>query len=109
MSNKVEYVEVSSVNVRGLKDTLKCKDVLHYFEKNCNSNIICLQDTHWIKDDFRKINSIWNNPLYLNGQKTNARGVAILFKSNFEFKVLEEYADTVGNLIQLDILIDNDE
>ena len=108
MPSGIEYIEVSSVNTRGLQDIIKCKDVLHYLDKNCNSNIICLQDTHWTNNDLRKINAIWNNPLYINGQKSNARGVAILFKSNFEFKILETYADDLGNLIQLDILIENE-
>ena len=108
MPNNIEYIEVSSANVRGLKDPNKCRDVLQYYKENCKSNIICLQDTHWTNDDFRKINAIWNNPIYINGQKSNARGVAILFKSNFEFKILETNIDSLGNLIQLDILIENE-
>ena len=32
-------------------------------------------------------------------KKTNARGVAILFKSDFEYQILSSYKDTDGNVI----------
>ena len=95
------------MNCRGLKNEQKKNDVLDYL-KNTDSNIICLQDTHWVSEDSRNIRSIWNNPCYIHGSKTNARGVAILINKNFEHKVLNMINDEVGNFLLLDIKINND-
>ena len=43
----------------------------------------------------------------MSAGKSDARGVAILFNNNFEFKVTGETKDCLGNLIVLDILIEN--
>ena len=77
MSVPDSSIVISSMNCRGLKNKQKKIDVLDYL-KNTDSNIICLQDTHWISEDSRHIRSIWNNICYIHGSKTNARGVAIL-------------------------------
>ena len=99
-----EGIVVSSVNCRGLRDLNKRADVIDYL-KQTPSNILCLQDTHWVKKDERNIQELWNNPGHINGGKTNARGVAILLKNNFEFTVLNTISDLEGNMIILDIKI----
>ena len=105
LKNKnVESIVVSSMNSRGLQDKLKHSDVLDYFN-NLDTNIICLQDTHWTEKDFKKIYKLWNNPIYLNGISTNSRGVCILFKSNFEFNVNTIIKDKDGNSITIDLTI----
>ena len=95
------------MNTRGARDLVKRKDLLNYLA-NIDSNIICLQDTHWLTEDFKDIYQTWNNPCQIHGTKTNSRGVAILFKSDFEFKVENTYTDDIGNLQTTDILINND-
>ena len=98
---------MSSVNCRGLRDVNKTNDVLDYLNKT-NSNIICLQDTHWLKTDEKKIRKIWNNPVFINGVTSNARGVAILLKDNFEFSILDTKMDENGNMLTLDMTISNE-
>ena len=53
-----------------------------------NTNIVCLQDTHWISSDRRSITAHWNNECFISEARTNARGVAILLKNNFEYQIL---------------------
>ena len=98
---------VLSVNCRGLRDIKKRTDVIEYL-KNTEANIICLQDTHWTKQDEREIRKLWNNDCYIHGTKTNARGVAVLFKNDFEHRVLEVETDNIGNMIYINIKINND-
>ena len=100
-------IVVLSANCRGLKSKLKRADVLHYLS-DLNSNIICLQDTHWMTKDEPDIRSIWNHPCYVHGFSNNSRGVAILLSKNFDCQVLSYFSDSVGNLQTLDIKISND-
>ena len=102
-----DVLVVSSVNCRGLQGLPKRRDVLDYISKQ-NSNIICLQDTHWLNSDEQMIHSQWNNPCYINGYNKSSRGTAILFKNNFEHKVLHYECDTSGNYQSIDLKISNE-
>ena len=70
-----------------------------------NANIICLQDTHWTKVDISSIKAIWGNICYIHGKRSNARGVVILIKGNFEYEVLASNFDVDGNYICLTLKI----
>ena len=100
-------IKVLSANCRGLQSDNKQRDVLNYL-KNLNADIICLQDTHWVPSDLRKIKSIWNHEILINGKETNSRGVAILFGNNFEYKILDKLQDDYGNVIAVNLNISND-
>ena len=51
------------------------------------------------------VRSIWKGDCILNGYSSNSRGVAILFNTNFEYKILSVHKDTEGNMISVDINI----
>ena len=74
--------------------------MISYF-KETNANIVCLQDTHLIDDDLMVVKELWNNDVYLNGGKTNSRGVAILLNNNFEYEILACNKDKNGNYLNL--------
>ena len=107
MSSLGETLEVLSVNCRGMQDRNKNADVIEYLKK-IKSNIYCLQDTHWTDKDYNYLKTIWGDEIYLSGTKTNARGVAILIRNNFEFKIINVHKDVNGNYLLLDILISNE-
>ena len=71
-----------------------------------NYSIICLVDTHFSKDRERRITSEWGYKSYFSSFTTQSRGVAIFFNNNFEFKVHSFYNDHNGNMLVLDIEID---
>ena len=83
MSNLGNKLKVLSVNCQGLRDKLKRTDVLNYLRQT-GAGIVCIKDTHLTELDTKLTKQIWNNNCYLNGQKTNARGVGILLNNNFE-------------------------
>ena len=80
----------------------KRTDVLTYF-KEIKVNIACLQDTHWTEKDLPFRHQISGNRCHIHGSKTNARGVAFLFKNNFEYEIIASNSDKEGNFICLTV------
>ena len=90
------------MNTQGLRNRFKRYDVLKYL-KDLNANIISLQDTHLTDKDLQTILDEWEGEIILHGNKTNSRGVALLFSKNFEYSVLNIVKDNIGNLLMADI------
>ena len=99
-------LKVLSANCQGLQNFQKCFDVLNYF-KTLGVNILCLQDTHWIQYDLSRIKNIWGKNCYINGFKTNARGVAILINDSTEFEVESKQEDKNGNMLCLNLKLNS--
>lgn len=76
-------------------------------KRQLGANIYCLQDTHWTEADKHIIRTQWGYECFVAGNRTDARGVAILFNNNFEYKVLRQRLDINGNYIILNIEIEN--
>lgn len=100
-------VNILSVNCQGIGLLPKRTDVLHYLkEKGCQ--IYCLQDTHFTPGtDEKFVRSRWNSDCYFSSYKSNARGIAILFAKNFEYKVHKSISDPNGNFLLLDLTVQN--
>ena len=95
-------IKVSSANVQGIRDINKRIDVITYLLKD--ANIICLQDTHLTKIDTHCLRTNFPNcEIFIEGNRTNARGVLILLKKNFEYKIKYSMSDNTGNLLLLDL------
>ena len=77
---------------------------MHYL-KSLNPGILCLQDTHLLSQDEGEIKKNWNGKCIINGSKTNARGVAVLFSNNIEYDIKFIQKDTAGNSIILNLSI----
>ena len=99
-------IKVLSANCQGLRDKTKRADVINYLE-GLGGNIICLQETHWVNKDIGSVKNIWKGECFINGFKTNSRGVAVLIKPNFEYKIRETIANKEGNLLILDIILND--
>ena len=98
--NNASHLKVLSANCQGLQNFQKSVDVLNYF-KTIGVNILCLQDTHWTQHDLARIKNIWGKNCFINGYKTNARGVAILINDSTEYEVESRHEDQNGNLLCL--------
>ena len=99
-------LSILSANCQGLRDINKCTDVLNYLQK-LNSSIICLPDTHWVERDLKLLNKLWQGHILINEHKSNAHGVAIMLKYNFEYKILDSYCDDTNNIICIDLKLEN--
>ena len=78
--------------------------MINYLD-SLGGNILCLQETHWTKNDLSTIKNLWKGVCFLGGTKTNSNGVAILIQSNFEYEVVEHFIDNEEKIIWLNILI----
>ena len=84
----------------------KRTDVLNYLE-NMGGNILCLQETHWVERDIGNLKNIWKGDCFINGCKTNSRWVAILITPNFEYTVSNILANNEGNLLLIDLKLND--
>ena len=91
---------VLSANCQGLQNLKKRADVINFFRET-NAHIICLQDTHLTEHDSREFKNIWEDTFFIHGRKTNSRGVAILFRNNFDFTIQDVIKDSDGNLLHI--------
>lgn len=99
-------LRILSFNTQGLQGINKRIDVFEYL-KDKNFHIYCLQDTHFTQNDEERIRNQWGKNCVFSNYRSNARGVAILFGKNVEFKIHDQITDENGNLLILDITILN--
>ena len=100
-------IEIISVNCQGIGLLPKRTDVFNYLKEK-KYHIYCLQDTHFAPGaDEKLVRSRWNNDCYFSSYKSNARGIAILFAKDFEYKVHNSISDPNGNFLLLDLTVHN--
>lgn len=99
-----ESLKVITMNCRGLRDIDKRRDVFNYL-RAMRGNIYCLQDTHLKESESDMIRAQWGYTCFLSGQRSDARGTAVLMNNNFEFKVQEFLPSVDGNSIILRLSI----
>ena len=97
-------LNIASLNVRGINNSGKRRQVFHYFNIK-KYDIIFLQETH----SFFKMEQMWrsewgHNIIYSHGT-SNARGVAILIKNNCSHTIHRATSDSIGRFIILDITL----
>ena len=100
-------LRILSYNTQGLQGIEKRLDILEYL-KDKKSHIYCLQDIHFTEENEMNIKDQWgkSNCIFSN-YKSNARGFAILFGKDIDYKIHTKITDDNGNYIILDLKIDN--
>ena len=99
-----ESITLLSANCQGCQTNEKKYDVLNYLKMQ-NYDVVCLQDTHWTAKNSAEIRKLWGGECIIHGNKTNARGVAILFSNKIEYTIHNTNTDTDGNMLVLDLKI----
>jgi exonuclease III len=99
-------LKIFSYNCRGLNDSIKRRDVFNLFHTKY-ADILCLQETHFIKEFEKKIYSEWNGLCYFSHCKSNAKGVAILCRKDLDIKINFVKTDDSGSFIMLGISLDS--
>lgn len=94
--------KIATMNVRGLNDSKKRRDVFSWLRKQ-DVSIFCLQDTHSVQGVERMWEAEWGYKVFFSSFRSDSRGSAILLKNNFEFKIHKTVADPEGNYIVIDI------
>lgn len=93
------------MNCQGLSNQEKRSDTLILLKSKKHS-IYFLQDTHFTTKEEKYIRTQWGFECYFSNFSSQARGVAILFNNNFEFKVLKTVRDESGNKLILEVIIE---
>ena len=86
------------MNVRGLTDSIKRKDVFNWL-KHKNYSIYCLQDIHVGDKNKIMFEKDWGSEVIISSKSSESRGVAILFREDLDYKIIEIEKDDFGNLI----------
>ena len=99
-------IHIVSLNVRGLGDNTKRRQVLHWFE-NKNSKIVLLQETHSTTHTERLWKNEWNGDMYFSHGTGAPKGVVISFKQNVHKTIHKCITDKEGRYVVLDIEVDD--
>ena len=98
-------LKIISMNCRGLADSQKRNDVFNFL-RDKGYSIYCLQDTHFTNNEYNCIRTQWGYNIHISPGTRESRGVAILLNNNFEYKIKNERIDDIGNMICLDMEIE---
>ena len=98
-------LSICCVNVRGVRQAEKRRDVFHYLRKLC-CGVYCIVDTHFTADMETLIHSEWGGNVYLSCGTANARGVAVLLNPSAAVIVHKVDVDVFGNFVVLDMEFD---
>ena len=96
--------KICSLNVNGLGDFKKRKDVFSYL-RDIKYDIYLLQETHFKANQENFIRASWGYEAWVAGVESNSKGVAILFNPSFEYKIHDINRDPNGTYLALDITI----
>ena len=98
-------LKIISYNTQGLHGIQKRIDVFDYIKsKKCH--IYCLQDTHFTHEDEINIRDQWGNSnCIFSNYQSNARGVAVFFGKELDYRIHRKIIDTNGNYIILDLTV----
>ena len=100
-------LRLASLNVRGLKDPTKRRQIFQYCKEK-QFDVILLQETHLQKEDEYFVRSIWGGDIFHSYGENNARGVAIMIRKETKVNVKDVKTDKLGRVIVLDIDFEGD-
>ena len=83
----MDNLKIHSYNCRGLNNSKKRQDLFNVFKEN-NTDIVCLQETHFPECIENNIYAEWNGSCFLSHGTFNSKCVAILHKKQLDIKIL---------------------
>lgn len=95
--NDHHNVGIYSMNVRGLGNSLKRKQVFLWL-KNHPGSIFFLQETHSTVNYVNNWRDDWGDDIYFSHGTSNSRGVCIL-TNNCNLHVVKEFHDNDGRIL----------
>ena len=96
---------VCCVNVRGIRQVEKRRDVLNYL-RSLRCGLYCLVDTHFTAEMVSMVRSDWGGEVLISCGTANSRGVAVLLNPSAAVLIHGFESDCHGNYIIMDIEFD---
>ena len=97
-------INIVSVNVRGLQNNKKRKELFLYFKK-MKYDIVLMQETHSEKCNETIWSSEFGSKIYFSHGDSKSRGAAIVFKPDLNVEIVRETNSEIGRYVILDIKI----
>ena len=94
----MDKIKIASLNVRGLRDNKKRKELFNYLRK-LDNDIICIQECHTTSQEEDLIQAQWGGKIIYNHGSNNSRGVMLLRKPNKAIQMEEVYSDQDGRIL----------
>ena len=91
-----------SLNVRGIGNFRKRRAMFTWCRKQ-KADVIFLQETHSTKNCESQWKKEWDSLISFSHGTSNARGLAVLFKSKLDIVILQELFDSKGRLLVLNV------
>ena len=102
----IDDIHVASLNVRGLHDNKKRKEMFNFLRKQ-NFDIICLQETHTTPDDETLWKMQWSGPILFSHGKTNSCGTVLLLRKDLDVNYRNAILHEQGCYIICELQIGN--
>ena len=96
--SKVSSCNLISLNVKGIRDRNKRKNIFNWCKEK-QGNIIFLQETFSTPDIVSKWDSIWEGKCFYSHGTYHSKGVMILIDSKIDIKLNHIVIDTEGRYI----------
>ena len=95
----VDTFTLISINTQSLRNSNRRQAVFNLIKEN-KHDVIYLQETHWTDDLKNDISREWGGNVIFNNFEPTARGTAILFHLNFDYRNHNSTCDSQGRTIQ---------
>lgn len=97
-------VNILTCNCQGIGQPQKRATIRDQLSKKKKYQTYCLQDTH-IQPGSNEtlVRKQWGGKCYFSSDKSNSRGVAILFGKDIDYNVHDVISDRNGNFLILDV------
>lgn len=101
-------IKIFSQNVNGIRDFVKRRKIFSYFKQK-SVDILCLQETHSSPQDEKFWKNEWKGHALFSHGKSNSKGVAIFFRDNLDYQILNVCKDIDGRYIVCHLKINGKE
>jgi exonuclease III len=104
-----EQINVLSLNVRGLGDGKKRREIFRWLKRyhKASESITFLQETHTVAENEKTWERDWGSKVFFSHGASNARGVAILMPTKFNFVTELLWRDEGGRILAVCIKSDD--
>ena len=99
-------LHICSLNCQGLGQQEK-RQRLFQWAKNQKCNILFVQETHFVKDTLNNMKQEFIGESYHSLGTSKSRGVSIFIKEQIKHTVIDDFKDSEGRIILLNIEIDD--
>lgn len=99
-------VKIVSYNVNGCGNFRKRKKIFYRF-KDMKADIMLIQEMHSTPQTEQLWKTQWGGQIVFAHGESNARGVAIMFRRNFNTQIMETVSDQEGRVLAIKTIIND--